>query len=76
MLYSKAAGANPAPGVVPAGMLGYDQPDPERGLPMGVDVSQMSEEDRQRVLGRIKIEDQEWLAKEWERRLEEQGAKR
>lgn len=65
MMYSQAVGAHPSRGTIPASMLGYTQPHPEKGAPIGVDLSVLKDEERQNIWNKLSLEDQEKLVSQW-----------
>lgn len=65
-------GAHAAVGVVPAYMLGFNDADPTRGRPMGVDLTQLSPEEQVAVVERIPPFLRAKLQRRWEGILEAQ----
>lgn len=65
-------GAHAAVGVVPAYMLGFNDADPTRGHPMGVDLTQLSPEEQMAVVERIPPFLRVKLRRRWEGILEAQ----
>lgn len=67
MQYSNIAGANVrAPGVIPATMLGYDQPNEAGQQPIGVNLADLSPALREQVFSRLSLDEQEDLLDMWE----------
>lgn len=64
LAYSPNPIATLMPGVIPAKMLGYTEPN-ELGTPMGLDLNKLKEKEREEVFSRLPLEDQERLVAMW-----------
>lgn len=68
MLHSRTPVATLQPGVIPAADLNITASS-TKGIPMGIDLKNLSPKERQTVLSRIPLERQEQLARAWEERM-------
>lgn len=63
-------GAHPAPGVIPAAFLGLDAQNEKGERALGVDLRNMTEEQRNQLFASLTPEQQTHLVEGWERLLE------